>query len=60
MFPSNIQRFIILIHENFTYVPDLRSDITDGRMHKGGTGILVSMRSLGCPHDGFIIKSGTS
>ena len=33
-----------------TYVPAWVSDITDGRIHRGGTKIRVTIRSLGWPH----------
>ena len=42
------------------YVPDLRSEMTDGRMQIGGTSIRVRIRSVGRPMSGFIISSGMS
>jgi len=41
-------------------VPDLRSEMTDGRMQMGGTRMRVRIRSLGRPVSGFIISSGMS
>jgi len=43
-----------------TYVPDLRSDITDGRIQRGGTRIRVRIRFSGRPASGSINNNGIS
>lgn len=43
-----------------TYVPDFSSEMTDGRIHNGGTGNFVSIKCSGFPTDGFITRNGIS
>ncbi|KDR18935.1 hypothetical protein L798_06674 [Zootermopsis nevadensis] len=43
-----------------SYVPDFRSETTDGRIQSGGTGMRVRIRSFGRPHEAFIINNGMS
>lgn len=44
----------------YTYVPALMSEATLGRMHKGGTGSRVRIRSSGLELSTFIPSSDTS
>ena len=46
--------------DHMTYVPDLRSDTTDGRIHIGGTRMRVRMRSSGRPDPELIISRAIS
>lgn len=43
-----------------TYVPDFKSDTTDGRIQIGGTKILVWIKSEGIPTAWFISNNGIS
>ena len=43
-----------------TYVPDFRSETTEGLIHNGGTKILVRIKSLGRTTLEFINNSGMS
>lgn len=55
-----LARFGKMSEMSDTYVPDLRSDMTEGRMQMGGTGIRVRMRCAGSVTDGFISSSEMS
>lgn len=48
------------LNHYLTYVPDLKSDVTEGRIHSGGTRILVRIKSFGCVKSAFISSRGMS
>ena len=52
--------FAFTISKSNTYVPDFKSDTTEGRIQIGGTKILVCIKSDGFPTSLFIKINGTS